>query len=77
MAFFAGHRYSIGMSAKLEEMMAYQEKQIADLSEMLIMQGRDLDALRTQIERLRQKIETIEMDGGSQAPSADQKPPHF
>lgn len=58
-------------------MVAYHEKQIMDLSEMIIVQGRDIEAMRLEIERLRHKIETMTLDGGGQNPPANEKPPHF
>ncbi len=58
---------------RIEETLAHQEQQINDLSEMLIAQNRDIEALQKKLEKLEGKIESAEEDGQP----ADQKPPHY
>lgn len=43
-----------------EEIMAYQEKQIQDLSDMVVMQGRQIEALQKEIGAVRSKIQVLE-----------------
>lgn len=57
----------------LQETVAHQEQQINDLSDMIIRQGHEINALRKEISKLQGKVENIE-EG---APAADQKPPHY
>lgn len=60
----------------IEETLAHQDQQIADLSEMVIRQSDELAALRKAISKLQGKLENLQDDTG-QAPLADQKPPHY
>lgn len=71
---------------KLEETVAHQDQQIADLSEMLILQAREIAKLERETKRLHAKIETIEDENGSESENAAQsatefaaqnKPPHY
>lgn len=71
----------------LEEMLAHQEIQLGDLSDMLILQGREISKLEREIKKLNAKIELYETDmqdgeedGKSLSPSefaAQNKPPHY
>ena len=70
---------------ELEITLAHQEQQIADLSEMMILQGREVSKLQRMLERLQSKFESFEnaaADGG-EAPknatefAAQNKPPHY
>jgi uncharacterized coiled-coil protein SlyX len=50
----------------LQAHVAYNEKMINDLSEVVVAQGRELDRLRAEIEVLgRQLLEITEGDAGS------------
>lgn len=70
---------------KLEETLAHQEQQIADLSEMLILQGREIAALTREISKLKSKLEmvqdTLEESTGTPLSVTEQaarnKPPHY
>ena len=70
---------------KLEETIAHQDQQIADLSEMLILQGREIAKLHKEITKLNAKLHVMENHGGhgegeplSGAEFAAQnKPPHY
>jgi len=57
----------------IEETIAHQEQQINDLSDMIIAQGRDIEALQKKVQKLEGKIEEA-AEGGQ---IADQKPPHY
>lgn len=59
----------------VQEMLAHQERQINDLSEMVIAQSEEIKALQKQIAKLEGKIETLE-DGDGQN-EANVKPPHY
>lgn len=69
----------------LEETIAHQDQQIADLSEMLILQGREIAKLHKEITKLNGKLNVMENHGGhgegeplSGAEFAAQnKPPHY
>jgi len=58
----------------LQETVAHQEQQINDLSDMLVAQSHEIDALKKELLKLQGKIENFS-DDTSQA--ADQKPPHY
>ena len=69
----------------LEETLAHQDQQIADLSEMLILQGREIAKLHKEITKLNGKLETMgnhsghgesEPLGGADF-AAQNKPPHY
>ena len=69
----------------LEETLAHQDQQIADLSEMLILQAREIAKLGKDIAKLNAKInimENHEGHGEGEALSgadfaAQNKPPHY
>ncbi|MEZ5813993.1 MAG: SlyX family protein [Alphaproteobacteria bacterium] len=58
---------------RIEETLAHQEQQINDLSDMLIAQGRDIEKLQKQLQKLEGKLEQVTE---SDQP-ANQKPPHY
>ncbi len=60
-------------TGQIEETLAHQEQQINDLSEMIITQGRDIEALQKQLQKLEGKLEEAAEDDQP----ADQKPPHY
>lgn len=67
---------------KLEESLAHQDQQIADLSEMLILQGREIAKLGRDLKKLNDKIELHKGDSSNQEQSASEfaaqnKPPHW
>jgi len=58
----------------LQETVAHQEQQITDLSDMLVAQSHEIDALKKELLKIQGKMEQMD-EGGEQA--ADQKPPHY
>ncbi|HOO82177.1 MAG TPA: SlyX family protein [Alphaproteobacteria bacterium] len=68
---------------KVEETLAHQEQQINDLSDMVITQGRDIEALKKQIRKLQDKISSSAEDNNNEKPlsateyAARNKPPHY
>ena len=69
---------------KLETLLTHQEKQIHDLSDMVIAQGREIEALKLRLERLNAKIANVETsvaDGTESLSVSEQaardKPPHY
>ena len=72
---------------ELEITLSHQDQQIADLSEMIILQGREIAKLQRQLGRLENKLQFFENDSadgnGDDAPknatefAAQNKPPHF
>lgn len=68
--------------AKIETLLSHQEKQIHDLSDMVIAQGREMEALKLRLERLNAKIANVEAgDAGEKLSVTEQaardKPPHY
>jgi len=69
----------------LEESLTHQEQQIGDLSEMLILQAREIANLSKEILKLKAKIEHYEHDTSGSEESAQSgadfaaqnKPPHY
>lgn len=69
----------------LEETLSHQDQQIADLSEMLILQGREIAKLHKEITKLNSKINLMENyeNQGEGEPlrgadfAAQNKPPHY
>ncbi len=67
----------------LEMTMAHQDRQIQDLSDMLIAQGKEIDRLKRHIIKTEQKLEEYmdaakEDEGLSSAEiAARDKPPHY
>lgn len=70
---------------KLEEALAHQDQQIADLSEMLIRQNKDIAALRAEITKLGGRVESLQdtLESNENSPrsisdeAAQNKPPHY
>jgi len=60
---------------QLEETVAHQELTIADLSDELSKQWQTIDRLNRIIEEIREKMDTMVLDGP--APAADEAPPHY
>lgn len=72
----------------IQEALAYQEQQITDLSEVVIVQGKEIQDLKFYIKKLEHKIEVIEEDisedtgSGKEGLSVSEqaardKPPHY
>ena len=69
---------------KMEILIAHQEQQINDLSDMLIEQGKELDRLKMRMEQLYAKLARVESalpdDRGGLSvaeQAALDKPPHY
>lgn len=71
---------------KIETLLAHQERQIQDLSDMLNLQRKEIDVLKTRLDRTQKKIVDMETmnDGGGQSEilsvteqAARDKPPHY
>jgi len=58
----------------LETKIAYQEKVIADLNDVIVEQGRDFEKLVRRMTRLEQQIEQLL---GTLDTSPAEKPPHY
>lgn len=74
------------MLSKLEMLVAHQDKQIADLSEMTAKQWDEIDILKTQIKYLVGRLKDMEADTGDDKlgdaktvteMAAAEKPPHY
>lgn len=56
----------------LEARVAYQEKTISELNDVITAQWRKMEAIEFQLRRLGEEIQT--MDGGT---AVDRPPPHY
>ena len=61
---------------ELEIKLAYQEQSIAQLSEALINQQRQIEQLQLNQKQLLSKVETLS-DSGDSAQVIDEVPPHY
>ena len=71
---------------RIEETLTYQDKQIQDLSDMILAQGKDITALKKHIRTLEDNIRELEEDRDGQEGdeglsvsdiAARDKPPHY
>ena len=60
----------------LETVVAHQEAAIDDLSETVQAQWAEIERLKREIGKLTRSLEVI-VDGGEEAPAANQRPPHY
>ena len=58
----------------MEERMAWLEREVSDLSEVVAAQGAEIRELRAMVERLRQAVRP-EPEGG--VVLGDERPPHW
>ena len=59
----------------LEIAMAHQDKTIADLSDVVNMQWKEIESLKRQLQKTNDKID--EMGSSEQKDQANVKPPHW
>lgn len=68
---------------RFETLLAHHEKQIAELSDVVFAQGRDIDILKRRLELTQDKISRLEtaLDGREGLSVTEQaaldKPPHY
>jgi len=60
----------------LETVVAHQEAAIEDLSETVREQWSEIERLKREIGKLTRSLEAI-VEGGEEAPPANQRPPHY
>jgi SlyX protein len=60
----------------IEEKLAHLERAVADISDVVARQQKQLDAALDRNQRLMEKISAIESDFGPSA-TAHEKPPHY
>jgi SlyX protein len=60
----------------IEEKLAHLERTVAELSDVIARQQKELDRALDRNQRLMEKIAAIETDFGPSA-TADEKPPHY
>ena len=60
----------------IEEKLAHLERAVAELSDVVVRQQKELDAALDRNQRLMDKISALESDGGASA-TAYEKPPHY
>jgi SlyX protein len=59
---------------ELEMRISHQDKAIADLNDVVTSQWKKLEAMERQLRRLGEELEAQQ---SSEAPAANQKPPHY
>jgi SlyX protein len=59
---------------ELEMRLAHQDKAVADLNDVVTEQWKKLEAMERQLRRLGEELEVRHV---SEAPAANQKPPHY
>ena len=62
---------------RAEERIAHLERTVEELSEEVARQSRQLAATERELARLILREGEREAEGGTQAPLADQRPPHW
>jgi uncharacterized coiled-coil protein SlyX len=63
---------------KLQELLSYQSHELAQLSDVVYAQSKEIDNLQRQLSNLKNELETLRSEG-SEIKSATQetKPPHY
>ncbi len=61
---------------ELQTQLAFQEKTIADLNEVMTAQQKQIDLLRLEIKLLKEKLGVLE-DRIDSGPPQNEKPPHY
>lgn len=70
---------------EIEMLLAHQERQIQDLSDMIALQGKEISMLKTRLDRTQKKLVEMEAGGGADQgeslsvseQAARDKPPHY
>ena len=62
---------------RLEEKLAYQEKTIDELSEVIAAQARQIDLIEARLRRLMEREATRETEGTGGVILGDERPPHY
>ena len=65
------------MSEKLEERMAYLERIIDDLNEVVAGQSKEIETLTRRVAMLMEREAQREADGGGGVVFGDERPPHY
>lgn len=60
-----------------EEQIAHLTRMVEELSEMVALQGREIDRLSRRVGLLLEREAEREVEAGGTIPLADQKPPHW
>lgn len=71
---------------EIEMLLAHQERQIQDLSDMITLQGKEIATLKVRLDRTQKKL--IDMENAGAAPAQEEglsvseqavrdKPPHY
>ena len=61
----------------IEMTLAHQDKVIADLSEVMNDQWKEIESLKRQLTKANNKIEELENNAGGSDDQANVKPPHW
>ena len=62
---------------ELESSVAFQDRTIQDLSDVVCRQQQEIDALKAEYKKLMERLENTEHSGGGEAEPEDETPPHY
>ena len=65
------------MSEKLEERMAYLERQVEELNDVVVAQTKELEVMTRRVAMLMEREAQREADGGGGVVFGDERPPHY
>ncbi|KPP84249.1 MAG: SlyX protein [Rhodobacteraceae bacterium HLUCCA08] len=65
------------MDRETQERIAHLERDLADLSDVVARQDREIETLTRQVRMLMARAAEQELDAGGTVPLADRKPPHW
>ena len=65
------------MSEKHEERMAYLERTLEELNEVVVGQACEIDVLNRRVKMLLEREAAREADGGGGVVFGDERPPHY
>ena len=66
-----------GRIQRLEEKLAFQEKTIADLDEVVIAMNRKLSDFTRGLEDMKSMLRQLEVDKAEKHRNGDERPPHY
>jgi SlyX protein len=70
------HHEAMNQLAAIEEKLAFLERAVNELSDVVARQQKELDRATDRHQRLLDKLSAMESDWGP-SPTADEKPPHY
>lgn len=62
---------------ELESSVAFQDRTIQDLSDVICRQQQEIDALKAEYKKIMERLENAEPPGGGGAEPENETPPHY